>query len=117
MQIERKTTNLKTGIVTIEMIDAPVDTTKSDPVAQLAAERDIMECTPMQGILTLGETEWGKVLTYRNQETTTWAQRQIIDIAQEWRRNSENVAFFQHLLQYTDEQVDALFRKAKQVEV
>jgi hypothetical protein len=117
MQIERKTTNLKTGVVTVDMIDAPVDTTKPDPVADLAAERDIMECTPLQGILTLGEVEWGKVLTYRNQEATTWAQRRIIDSSQVWRRNSQNIAFFQHLLQYSPEQVDALFRNARNVEV
>jgi hypothetical protein len=68
----------------------------------------------MQGILTLGESEWGKVLTYR--ETATWAERVVIDSAQAWRRNSQDVAFFQHLLQYTDDQVDALFRKARLVD-
>ena len=69
--------------------------------------------TPMQGILTLGETEWGKILTYR--ETATWQERIVIDSAEDWQRNSQNIAFFGHLLDYTDEQMDALFIAAAKV--
>lgn len=86
-----------------------------DPAEALAAERATMVCSPMQGILTLGETEWAKVLEYRD-TTATWQERVIIDSALDWKRNSQNIAFFQYLLGYTDEQVDNLFRTAMQVE-
>jgi hypothetical protein len=69
--------------------------------------------SPMQGILTLGETEWGKILTYR--ETATWQERIVIDSAEDWQRNSQNIAFFGHLLDYTDEEMDALFIAAAKV--
>jgi hypothetical protein len=69
--------------------------------------------SPMQGILTLGETEWGKILAYR--ETATWQERIVIDNAADWFRTSENIAFFGHLLGYTDEQMDAMFIAAAQV--
>lgn len=85
------------------------------PEEILAAERATMVCSPMQGILTLGETEWAKVLEYQN-ATATWQERVIIDSALDWKRNSQNIAFFQYLLGYTDEQVDNLFRAAMQVE-
>jgi len=78
-----------------------------------AKARASMVISPMQGILTLGETEWGKILTYR--ETATWQERIVIDSAEDWQRNSQNIAFFGHLLDYTDEQMDALFIAAAKV--
>ena len=69
--------------------------------------------SPMQGILTLGETEWGKILAYR--ETATWQERIVIDNAADWFRTSENIAFFGHLLNYTEEQMDAMFIAAAKV--
>lgn len=69
--------------------------------------------TPLQGILTLGEVEWGKVLTYR--ETASWQEKIIIDNASDWVRNSQNIAFFGYLLNYTDEQMDDLFIAAASV--
>jgi hypothetical protein len=72
-----------------------------------------MSCSKMQGILTLGETAWGKVLTYR--ETASWAEKMVIDSAQDWNRTSENIAFFGYLLNYTDEQMDVMFTTAAQV--
>ena len=86
------------------------------PEEQLEAWRETARCTPLQGILTLGETEWQKVTDYRDNHAT-WAQRVIIDSAQDWRRNSQDIAFFQWLLEYTDDQVDDLFIAAMQVEV
>jgi hypothetical protein len=67
----------------------------------------------MQGILTLGETAWGAVLTYR--ETASWAEQMVIDSAQDWNRTSQNIAFFGFLLSYTDAQMDAMFIAAAQV--
>jgi len=75
--------------------------------------RAAMVISPMQGILTLGETEWGKVLAYR--DTASWQERIVIDSALDWRRDSQNIAFFGHLLGYTDDQMDALFIAAGQV--
>jgi hypothetical protein len=82
-----------------------------DPAVVLAAERAQMSCTPMQGILALGESNWGLVVSYRDTQAT-WAQRVIINSAQTWVRNSQNIAFFQFLLSFTDAQVDDLFRTA-----
>jgi len=81
-----------------------------DPVATLTQERTTMACTPMQGILALGEANWGTILAYR--DTAPWQEKVIIDSAQIWVRNSQNIAFFQYLLGFTDTQVDDLFRAA-----
>jgi hypothetical protein len=83
---------------------------RPDPAKVRAAMPTI---SPMQGILTLGESEWGKILAYR--ETATWQERIVIDNAADWFRTSENIAFFGHLLEYTDEQMDALFIAAAKV--
>jgi hypothetical protein len=39
----------------------------------------------------------------------------VIDNANDWFRTSENIAFFGHLLNYTAEQMDAMFIAAAQV--
>lgn len=78
-------------------------------------------CSPMQGILALGEARWQVILDYRNavdangNSTTPWAQKVIIDSAQDWRRDSENIAFFQYLLNLTDTEADDLFRLAMKI--
>jgi hypothetical protein len=84
-----------------------------DPAIALAQSRAAMVISPLQGILTLGEAEWGKVLAYR--DTASWAEKVVIDSAQDWQRNSQNIAFFGYLLGYTDAQMDALFIAAAQV--
>jgi len=90
-------------------IDAlPVPLTAAET---LAAERARMSCTPMQGQLALGETNWGIILAWRDTQAT-WAQKVIIDSAQTWVRNSQNIAFFAYLLNFTDDQTDDLFRAA-----
>lgn len=66
--------------------------------------------SPLQGILTLGEAEWDKVLTYR--DGATWAEKVVIDNAADWVRTSQNIAFFGHLLSYTEAQMDDLFTQA-----
>jgi hypothetical protein len=80
----------------------------------LAAARAAMICTPLQGKLTLGEAAWSAVEAWRD-ASATWAQRQIIDSALDWRRDSQNMQFFAYLLGYSDEQMDDLFRAAMQV--
>ena len=84
-----------------------------DEAIALAQARAAMVISPLQGILTLGEKEWGKVLAYR--DTASWQERIVIDSALDWRRDSQNIAFFGHLLGYTDDQMDALFRAAAKV--
>jgi len=86
-----------------------------DEAEELAKARAGMVISPLQGILTLGEKEWGKVLAYR--ETATWAEQTVIDNASDWVRTSQNIAFFGYLLGYTDEQMDELFIAAAQVKV
>jgi response regulator RpfG family c-di-GMP phosphodiesterase len=81
--------------------------------AALAAERSGMVCSPMQGKLALGEALWGAVLVYR--DTATLAERQVIDSASEWRRVSQNIAFFAYLLGLDDAAVDDLFRAARMI--
>lgn len=82
----------------------------------LAAEREQMRCSPLQGILTIGEEDWSKVELYRDTEAS-WSQKKIIDSALDWRRNSQEIQFFQWLLGCTDEQVDDLFRAAMELEI
>jgi hypothetical protein len=100
---------------------ATVDTVEADRLLRtviisdmpIATIREGMSCSKMQGILTLGETAWAEVQTYR--ETASWAEKMVIDSAQDWNRTSENIAFFGYLLNYTDPQMDAMFIAAAQV--
>lgn len=85
------------------------------PTAALEKERTAMACTPMQGILALGEAEWAKVTDYRD-GAATWQERVVIDSALNWNRNSQNIEFFGYLLGYTDAQIDDLFRTAMAIE-
>ena len=85
-----------------------------EPQVDLAAARQEMSCSKMQGILTLGETKWGEVLAYR--ETATWSEKMIIDSAQDWRRTSQNIQFIGYLVGYTDTEMDALFIVAQSVD-
>jgi len=82
-------------------------------MSEAEARATIAPISPLQGILTLGEAEWGKVLAYR--ETATWSEKVVIDNAADWVRTSQNIAFFGHLLDYSDEQMDTLFLQAAQV--
>jgi len=92
---------------------APDPEPEPDPEEALAQARAAMVISPLQGILTLGEKEWGKVLTYR--ETATWQERMVIDNAADWVRTSQNIEFFGYLLDYTPEEMDALFIAAAKV--
>ena len=99
-------TDVRTGVTTSREY-AP---TPADLVLSLTLERTTMACTPMQGILALGEANWNTILAYR--DTASWQEKVIIDSAQTWVRNSQNISFFQYLLGFTDTQVDDLFRAA-----
>lgn len=75
--------------------------------------RGFARCSPMQGKLALGQAEWAKIEAYR--ATATWAEQIVIDSAQEWRRNSQDIQFFGYLLGYSDDQMDALFAAAMSI--
>lgn len=81
--------------------------------ALLSEERELMSCSPAQGILTLGKDVWGEVLAYR--DGATWAEQVTINSSQVWRRNSQEISFIGYLIGYTDEQMDDLFRQAAKV--
>ena len=114
-------TNATNGSVTVrEFTDTEIAAMTPDHAAVLAQARAAMVISPMQGILTLGETEWGKVLAFRDGTNpdfppATWAQIVIINSAGNWQRNSQNIAFFGYLLGYTDAQMDAMFIAAAQI--
>lgn len=75
--------------------------------------RATAKCSPMQGKLALGQANWAKIEAYR--ATATWAEQVVIDSAQEWRRNSQDIQFFGYMLDFSDEQMDALFVAAMQI--
>jgi len=114
-------TNAQTGEVTVrEYTAAEIAAATPDPAIALERSRAAMVISPLQGILTLGETEWGKVLAFRDGTNpdlppATWAQIVIINSALDWQRNSQNIAFFGYLLGYSPEQMDALFIAAAKV--
>lgn len=81
------------------------------PEQQLATWRASAKCSRMQGKLTLGPDAWAKVQEYRDTHAT-WAERVVIDDAKDWERNSQDIQFFGHLLDYNDEQMDEMFRAA-----
>jgi hypothetical protein len=104
-------TNAATGEVTIrDFTPEEIAARTPDPDAVLAAWRETAHCSRMQGILALGEARWAVVLEYR--ATATWAEQVVIDDAGDWRRNSENIAFFGWLVNLTDLEIDALFAAA-----
>ena len=81
-----------------------------DTTAMLAAEREGMSCTALQGKLAIGEDLWTEVVAYR--DTAPWSQKMVIDSSDVWHRNSEDIQFLGYLLGVTDEQMDNLFRFA-----
>ena len=123
-------TTTRTKSATVETVEADrvlrTVTITDVPIADIRAG---MVVSVMQGILTLGESNWNKVLAYRNQEfvaatddspeipETPWPEKMIIDSAQDWRRTSKNIQFIGELIGFDDEQMDALFTSASLVEI
>lgn len=106
---------LVSGQWVVETIRPPAPEPEPTPEEKIERERGTMWCSPVQGILTLGPIAWQKVQDYR--ETATWAEKVLIDSSPIWERNSENIAFFGWLLDYTPDQMDDLFRRASKVKV
>lgn len=105
---------------------SPDPVVEPTPEESLAIERRNMHCSAMQGKLVLGKDNWQKVLDYRDNtgdwvvsetvQPTSWAEQTIIDSAQTWERNSQNIQFFQFLMGLTDEDVDHYFRAASLID-
>lgn len=98
-----------------------IDWAKLKTAAAIEAEasatwRETATCTRMQGILALGEARWAQVMAYYDDPATTWGERMVIDSAADWRRNSENIAFFAYLLDLSPTEVDDLFVTAQGIE-
>ena len=80
------------------------------PSPSIEAVRAGMRCTALQGKLAIGEAVWSQVLVYRS--TAPWAQQMTIDSAADWNRTSQDIQFIGYLLNFTDLEMDALFRVA-----
>ncbi|MGL5735299.1 MAG: hypothetical protein ACRCYS_10580 [Beijerinckiaceae bacterium] len=87
------------------------------PAALLAAERNRMVCSRLQGRLVLGATTCAQLDAMTADPLTPWPMRQAIAHAIEWRRMSETMTELGYLLGYTDTQMDDLFRLAMTVDV
>lgn len=98
-----------TGRLTTREFEWPEEAARKN----LSLWRSSAKCSPMQGKLALGQAEWAKIEAYR--AGATWAEQIVIDSAQEWRRDSQDIQFFGYLLGYSDEQMDDLFRAAVQI--
>jgi hypothetical protein len=83
-------------------------TVENIPIEDVRAE---MSCTKMQGVLTLGEANWSKVMAFYTTDAT-WVQKAIIDSAANWRRTSDDLKFIGYLIGFDDEQMDAMFAAA-----
>lgn len=70
------------------------------------------QCTPMQGKLALGESNWSTIMAFYNAPTTTWGMRTTIDGASVWYRNSQALQLIAHLLNFSQGQIDDTFRIA-----
>lgn len=90
---------------------------QADPAIALAAERDAMVCSRLQGRLVLGEATSAALDAMAADPATPWAMRETINNAIEWRRTSQTMDELGYLLGYTPEQMDALFRVAMTVAV
>jgi hypothetical protein len=108
---------------TTHTTSARVDTVETDRVLRTVTISDVpiediragKSCSKMQGVLTLGEANWSKVMKFYTTDAT-WVQRAVIDSAGEWQRSSQNIAFFGYLLNFDDEEMDTMFDAAKLLE-
>lgn len=94
-----------------------IKNTTPDPAKILAAERQTMVCSPLQGQLALGETKWAEVEAVLADPETPWAMRVTIDKATEWKRLSQSIDQLAWLVGLDEFQTDDLFRAAVQIEV
>ena len=85
--------------------------------ADLAARREMMVCSPLQGRLTAGPEICAMLDATASNPATPWAMREAILNAREWRRTSQTIDEMAWLLGFTPEQMDSLFDAAMAVAV
>jgi len=95
----------------------PYEPPQPTPQELLEQHRATLVCSPLQGKLALGETEWLRVEALLESPETPWAMRQAILSAIEWKRTSQMITELAWVMGYTDEQVDALFEVAMAISV
>jgi len=78
-------------------------------------KRSRMSCTSLQGKIALGAEAWAKVIAYRDEPETPFSVKVIIDDSPVWTRISQDISLIGWALDYTDEQMDALFLQAAKV--
>lgn len=83
----------------------------------LETERQGMKCSRLQGRLVLGEATCDLLDAMAAVPDTPWAMKQTIIHAIEWSRTSQSMNELAWLLDYTDDQMDTLFRQAMTVSV
>ena len=99
------------------LVDGEWVAPQPDPAEALAAERDKMVCSRLQGRLVLGEATCNALDAMAADDATPWAMRQTIQNAIEWSRTSQAMTELGYLLGYSDTEMDDLFRLAMTVDV
>ena len=83
----------------------------------LAARREAMVCSRLQGRLVLGQDVVARLDAIAADPAESWGLRETISNATEWHRTSQTMAALAWVLGITDEQMDTLFGAAMQVVV
>ena len=99
------------------LVDGEWVAPQPDPAEALAAERDKMVCSRLQGRLVLGEATCNALDAMAADDATPWAMHQTIQNAIEWSRTSQAMTELGYLLGYSDTEMDDLFRLAMTVDV
>lgn len=110
MSVKEVTVDVATGVIT-QVLNAPT------PEDITQALRSKMQCSRLQGRITLGETACSLLDTLAENPETPWAMREAIKNATEWQRTSPTMDELGWLLGYTPEQMDDLFHQAITVAV
>lgn len=82
------------------------------PEEALEYERSQMVVSRLQGRLTLGPEVTAQLDQIAEDPNTPWAMGEAIKNAGLWYRTSESMTELAYLLEYTDEDMDDLFRSA-----
>jgi len=92
-------------------------TPEARAAADLAARREAMVCSRLQGRLVLGPDVVARLDAIAADPAESWGLRETIANATEWHRTSQTMAALAWVLGITDEQMDTLFEAAMQVVV
>ena len=99
------------------MFELNIKTAEQLADERLASERDAMRCSPLQGKIVLGEARWAQVEAFVADPETPFAMRIAITSAVVWERKSQSMDELAWMMGLTDEEVDDLFRAARDIVV